>query len=87
MSTLHPSPASSASAGDDPVARDGESLRAALAADLRVSPEQLGADSNLLELGLDSMRLMACLNRLRSCGYTLTMRELYREPTLAAGSS
>lgn len=83
MSTLHPSPASSASAGDDPVARDGESLRAALAADLRVSPEQLGADSNLLELGLDSMRLMACLNRLRSWGYTLTMRELYREPTLA----
>ncbi len=83
MPTLHPSPASSAPAGDDPVARDGESLRAALAADLRVSPEQLGADSNLLELGLDSMRLMACLNRLRSCGYTLTMRELYREPTLA----
>ncbi|KGR93054.1 non-ribosomal peptide synthetase [Burkholderia sp. ABCPW 111] len=87
MSDLHTSLASDPAAEADRVALDGASLRAELAAelaaDLSVEPERLDADANLLQLGLDSMRLMAWLNRLRSRGHTLTLRELYREPTLA----
>ncbi|WLE62949.1 amino acid adenylation domain-containing protein [Burkholderia plantarii] len=62
---------------------DGDSLRAALAAELGIDAAELGDDTSLLELGFDSMRLMAWLNRLRSDGYALTMRDLYREPTPA----
>ena len=64
-------------------ALDDASLRDALAADLRVSAAQLDDDASLLQLGLDSMRLMGWLNRMRAAGYTLTLRELYGEPTLA----
>ena len=65
---------------------DSNSLRQELARELRLSPGQLDAQASLLQLGLDSMHLMAWLNRLRSHGYRLTLRDLYREPTLAGWS-
>ncbi|KVN06631.1 MULTISPECIES: non-ribosomal peptide synthetase [unclassified Burkholderia] len=83
MSDLHTSLAPDPAVEAGCIALDGASLRGELAADLSVDPEQLDADANLLQLGLDSMRLMAWLNRLRARGHTLTLRELYREPTLA----
>jgi yersiniabactin nonribosomal peptide synthetase len=64
-----------------------EALRRELAGALRIAPEQLDAHASLLQLGLDSMHLMAWVNRLRSRGHRLTLRELYREPTLAGWSS
>lgn len=63
-----------------------QSLRDELSAELGLAPEQLDAQASLLQLGLDSMHLMAWLNRLRSRGHPLTLRELYREPTLAGWS-
>lgn len=62
---------------------DEDSLCDALATDLRMSAALLRDDANLLQLGFDSMRMMDWLNRLRDAGYTLTLRELYSEPTLA----
>lgn len=69
-----------------PSSVDSDSLRQELARELRMAPGQLDAQASLLQLGLDSMHLMAWLNRLRSRGYHLTLRDLYREPTLAGWS-
>ncbi len=58
-------------------------LHRALATDLRVDPARLGNDDNLLRLGMDSMQLMAWLNRLRTRGHRVRLRDLYATPTLA----
>ncbi len=60
-----------------------EALRNEIAADLGVACTRLDEHANLLQLGMDSMRLMAWLNRLRKRGHEVTLRELYDEPTLA----
>lgn len=59
-----------------------ETLRDEVAADLDIPAERLDGDASLLQLGMDSMRLMAWLNRLRKRGHKVTLRELYGEPTL-----
>lgn len=58
-------------------------LHQALATDLRLDPARLGNDDNLLRLGMDSMQLMAWVNRLRTRGYRVRLRDLYHTPTLA----
>ncbi len=57
------------------------SLRELLAADLGMSASELADDANLLELGFDSLRLMAWLNRLRAKGGRMTLRQLFAHPT------
>ncbi|WP_122318354.1 non-ribosomal peptide synthetase [Pseudomonas cichorii] len=53
-----------------------------LAKQLRLPVDQLPGDANLLRLGLDSMHLMAWLNRFRRLGFKVTLSELYDHPTL-----
>ncbi|MBB3212927.1 aryl carrier-like protein [Herbaspirillum sp. Sphag1AN] len=63
-----------------------EQLHAELAADLFLLPAQLPVEANLLQLGLDSLRMMAWQNRLRARGYPLSLRALYRAPSVAGWS-
>ncbi|WP_341269065.1 phosphopantetheine-binding protein [Morganella morganii] len=63
-----------------------EMLRAELAADLGIAPQELDADTSLLTLGLDSMRLMAWMHRLRKRGHKVRLKELYQQPTLSGWS-
>jgi len=61
-------------------------LHRELATALALTPAQLPADANLLRLGLDSLHMMAWLNRLRARGYALTLQDMYRQPTVAGWS-
>lgn len=61
-------------------------LRENIAADLGIAVEQLDADDSFLRLGMDSMRLMAWMHRLRKCGYKIKLRDLYHQPTLRGWS-
>jgi aryl carrier-like protein len=45
-----------------------ESLRADIAALLHETPEEIGGDDDLIDLGLDSMRAMALLTRWAQAG-------------------
>ncbi|EPX2511227.1 TPA: amino acid adenylation domain-containing protein [Pseudomonas aeruginosa] len=63
-----------------------EKLRAEIAADLGIAPQELDADTSLLTLGLDSMRLMAWMHRLRKQGHRVKLKELYQQPTLTGWS-
>lgn len=62
------------------------SLGEELAAELGVSLEQLENGANFLQLGFDSMRLMAWLHRLRKRGHRIKLKDLYQEPTLEGWS-
>ncbi|MFJ4142893.1 amino acid adenylation domain-containing protein [Pseudomonas sp. NPDC089734] len=53
-----------------------------IAKQLRLPVDQLPGDANLLRLGLDSMHLMAWLNRFRRLGFKVTLSDLYDHPTL-----
>ncbi|CAM3652502.1 amino acid adenylation domain-containing protein [Paracidovorax anthurii] len=61
-------------------------LRDELAAGLDIPATQLDEHASLLQLGMDSMHLMAWLNRLRKRGHKVTLRDLYGNPTLAGWS-
>src|SRR6218665_105360 len=61
-------------------------LRDELAADLDIPVAQLDEHTSLIQLGMDSMHLMAWLNRLRQRGHEVTLRQLYGEPTPAGWS-
>ena len=54
-----------------------EGLREEVAVDLGMPAQQLDADVSFLKLGLDSMRLMAWMHRLRKRGHKVKLRELY----------
>ncbi|WP_426752082.1 isochorismatase family protein [Myxococcus sp. Y35] len=60
-----------------------EAVRAAVAELLQEAPEALGDDDNLLERGLDSIRLMTLVETWRSAGVETTFVELAERPTLA----
>jgi len=62
------------------------SLHAELAAELALTPALLATDANLLQLGLDSMRMMAWQNRLHARGYALSLRQLYQAPSVVGWS-
>ncbi|MCY1023005.1 isochorismatase family protein [Pyxidicoccus sp. MSG2] len=57
-------------------------IRADVAEVLQLSPTELGDDENLLERGLDSIRLMSLIERWRSAGTEVTFVELAERPTL-----
>ncbi|WP_157160206.1 non-ribosomal peptide synthetase [Cupriavidus sp. BIS7] len=59
-----------------------EWLHRTVATELRLDPARLGANDNLLRLGMDSMLLMAWVNRLRKHGHQVRLRDLYAAPTL-----
>ena len=61
-------------------------LREEIAADLRMPTGQLDADASLLKLGMDSMRLMAWMHRLRKRGHKVKLRDLYQQPTVRGWS-
>jgi bifunctional isochorismate lyase/aryl carrier protein len=46
--------------------------------------EKPADDENLLDLGLDSIRLMALVERLRVGGYDVSFVDLAERPTIAA---
>ncbi|MCX8963169.1 amino acid adenylation domain-containing protein [Erwinia psidii] len=63
-----------------------DALRQELASDLRIPAKTLAAGDSLLKLGLDSIRMMAWLHRLRKRGHRIKLKDLYQQPTLAGWS-
>lgn len=59
-------------------------LRTTLAAMLQVAPEELREDDNLLDWGLDSIRVMNLLEQWRRAGRELNFMQLAEQPTLGA---
>ncbi|GAA3462799.1 phosphopantetheine-binding protein [Saccharothrix longispora] len=59
-------------------------VRADVADLLGVEPAEVGADADLLDLGLDSMRIMSLVERWRAAGATgLEFADLAEDPRLA----
>ena len=59
-----------------------DQLRAEVADLLDVGPGRLGADDNLVNHGLDSVRVMALAQRLRAHGADVTFLDMIERPTL-----
>ncbi len=59
-----------------------EDVRAAVALALHESPESIDEDQNLIERGLDSIRLMRLAGRWRQAGIEASFAELAERPTL-----
>ncbi|MFP2906628.1 isochorismatase family protein [Pyxidicoccus sp. 3LFB2] len=77
IDALGPRPAAAAS----PLSR--QKLREDVAEMLQQSAAELNEDENLLERGLDSIRIMSLVERWRSAGTEVTFVELAERPTLA----
>ncbi|WNI26613.1 phosphopantetheine-binding protein [Streptomyces sp. ITFR-16] len=61
-----------------------ESIRADIAELLGCEPDEIGADDNLVDLGLDSMRIMVLVERWRAAGATsLEFPDLFELPELS----
>lgn len=61
-----------------------DKLRADIAALAGIAPEEIGDDDNLIDLGLDSMRLLTLLMQLQEAGVDLEFAELAEHFTLSA---
>jgi aryl carrier-like protein len=61
-----------------------ESMRADLARVLRMPPDEIGEDDNLIDLGLDSMRAMVLLTRWSEQGVELDLAAVAEKVTLGA---
>jgi aryl carrier-like protein len=61
-----------------------EGMRADLARVLRVPPEEIGDDDDLVDLGLDSMRAMTLLARWSERGVALELAAVAEAVTLGA---
>jgi aryl carrier-like protein len=61
-----------------------ERMRADLAQLLHMPPAELGEEDDLIDLGLDSMRLMTMVTRWADAGLRLDFAELAEKPTLGA---
>lgn len=59
-----------------------DQLRAEVSALLGVGCDRLGTDDNLVSLGLDSVRVMALAERLRTHGAQITFLDMIERPTL-----
>ena len=64
-----------------------DQLRAEVSDLLDVEHERLGADDNLVNLGLDSVRVMALAERLRAHGADITFLDMIERPTLREWST
>nr|WP_236952449.1 phosphopantetheine-binding protein [Kibdelosporangium phytohabitans] len=62
---------------------DEQKLRAQLADLLEIPADQLADDDNLLDHGLDSIRIMSLVDAWRESGVEVGFIELAEEPTLA----
>ena len=60
-----------------------ESMRADIARMLHESPDDILDDDNLMDLGLDSMRLMKLASQWREAGAPLEFADLAADATLA----
>ena len=60
-----------------------ESMRADIARMLHESPQDILDDDNLMDLGLDSMRLMKLASQWREAGAPLEFADLAADATLA----
>ncbi|MHA3904198.1 phosphopantetheine-binding protein [Castellaniella sp. WN] len=60
-----------------------ESMRADIARMLHESPDEIRNDDNLMDLGLDSMRLMKLASQWRATGARLEFADLAADATLA----
>lgn len=61
-----------------------ERLRAEIAELLYLDPGELDADENLIEAGLDSIRVMTLIERWKRDGVELSFADLAERPTVAA---
>jgi aryl carrier-like protein len=61
-----------------------ESMRTDLARVLRMPPDEIGEDDNLIDLGLDSMRAMVLLTRWSEQGVELDLAAVAEKVTLGA---
>ncbi|HEY0636677.1 MAG TPA: phosphopantetheine-binding protein [Pseudonocardiaceae bacterium] len=61
-----------------------DAVRAAVAELLYLEPQELAADDNLFEAGLDSVRLLTLVERWRGAGADVSFIDLAEQPTLAA---
>jgi bifunctional isochorismate lyase/aryl carrier protein len=59
-----------------------DQLRADVAELLELPPESIGAQDNLIEAGLDSIRLMTLSDRWQAAGAQIGFLELAENPTL-----
>ncbi|WP_019630446.1 phosphopantetheine-binding protein [Actinomadura atramentaria] len=59
-----------------------DGLRAEVAATLGVPPDELAPDGNLMDAGLDSIRVMMLIERWREEGARVGFAELAEIPTL-----
>ena len=59
-------------------------LRADIAEQLYLEPEELSDTENLFDEGLDSVRLLALVERWRAFGVETTFADLAEQPTLLA---
>jgi aryl carrier-like protein len=61
-----------------------ERMRADLARALRMAPEEIDEDDDLVDLGLDSMRAMTLLARWSDLGVVLDLSQVAEKVTLGA---
>lgn len=61
-------------------------LTAQVARSLQIAETELGADDNLLDCGLDSVRIMSLVESWRAAGHDVTFVQLAQTPTLRAWS-
>ncbi|SEN20065.1 phosphopantetheine-binding protein [Actinacidiphila rubida] len=67
-----------------PAAVTTDEVRNTVAAVLKVAPGRIGDDTDLVELGLDSLRMMRLTGRWRRSGLTVDFPTLTAEPTVRA---
>lgn len=60
-----------------------KAVRADVAELLHLSPEEIAADENLFEYGIDSIRLQTLVERWRALGAEVSFVELAEQPTLS----
>ncbi|AXX30115.1 acyl carrier protein [Actinosynnema pretiosum subsp. pretiosum] len=60
-----------------------ERVRADVAEVLGVEPDELAGDADLLDLGLDSVRVMGLVERWRAAGAEVEFPDLAEQPELA----
>lgn len=60
-----------------------ETMRADIARILHESPEEIGDDDSLIDLGLDSIRAMTLVTRWRDRGIAIDFSQLAEQPCLS----